>query len=102
MKVPDWRNPEFDWDPWEGGNSDKLIDRHDVYPAEAEQIFYNGPLVRRHRENAEKELRYFLYGQTDDGRYLFLICILRGGQVRVYSARDMADDEQQQYRVHRR
>lgn len=96
--MPDWRTPVFDWDPWERGNGDKLIARHDVYPAEAEQVFYNEALVIRQGSNAQGEPRYYVYGQDDTGRYLFLVCILRGALVRVYSARDMTERERQNYR----
>jgi len=42
--MPNWRTPEFDWDD---GNTEHIIGRHDVYPDEAEQVFYNGPHVRQ-------------------------------------------------------
>ncbi|HEX5504244.1 MAG TPA: BrnT family toxin [Thermomicrobiales bacterium] len=99
--MPDWRSPAFDWDPWEGGNGDKLIARHDVYPVEAEQVFYNGAQVIRHGSNGQGEPRYSIYGQDDTGRYLFLVCVLRGVLVRVYSARDMTERERQHYRERR-
>lgn len=40
--MPNWTAPEFDWDD---GNIDHLIDRHDVYPEEAEQVFGNNPYI---------------------------------------------------------
>ena len=44
--MPDWSQPEFEWDD---DNAEHLIERHDVYPEEAEQVFYNGAHVRRAR-----------------------------------------------------
>jgi hypothetical protein len=42
--MPDWSRPDFDWDD---GNALHIIAAHDVYPDEAEQVFYNGAYVRR-------------------------------------------------------
>jgi len=41
--MPDWSQPTFEWDD---GNEEHLIGRHGIYPAEAEQVFYNGAHVR--------------------------------------------------------
>ncbi len=90
--MPNWSWPEFEWDD---NNSEHIIERHNVYPEDAEQAFYNGPYVRR-----EGKI-YRVYGQDDSGRYLLIICVLRGTQVRVISARDMDKDEKRTYaRVH--
>ncbi len=68
----------------------------DVYPEEAEQVFYNGAHVRRAGSG------YYAYGQDDTGRYLFLAFELRRGAIGVFSARDMTVDERRLYRRHRR
>ena len=86
--MPNWRNPEFNWDM---GNIDHIIERHDVYPEEAEQVFHNGAHVRREGEV------YHAFGQTNGGRYLHLIFELRRGAVRVFSARDMNQAERRRY-----
>ncbi len=91
--MPDWSQPAFQWDD---GNEMHLIERHDVYPEEAEQVFYNGAHVRRAGSG------YYAYGQDDTGRYLFLAFELRRGAIRVFSARDMTVDERRLYRRHRR
>lgn len=42
---------------------------------------------------------YYLYGQTDEGRYLFLVYEIREtGLLRVYSAREMTKEERGKYR----
>lgn len=76
--MPDWSRPEFEWDD---GNESHLIERHDIYPEEAEQVFFNGAHVRRVGDT------YIAYGRDNAGRYLFLVFVLRGTAVRVYSAR---------------
>ena len=86
--MPDWSWPDFEWDD---GNVEHIIERHNVQPEEAEQVFYNGAYVRR-----EGDL-YFAYGQDDSGRYLCVICELRAGHVRVVTARDMNARERRRY-----
>ncbi|MGH3452287.1 MAG: BrnT family toxin [Haloechinothrix sp.] len=90
--MPNWTNPDFDWD---AGNIDHIIERHNIYPEEAEQIFLNGAYVRREAR------AYRVYGQSDSGEYLFVICVLRGNRVRVISARPMDEQERRIYERHR-
>lgn len=86
--MPNWRNPRFDWDD---GNTSHLEERHDVFPFEAEQVFYNGPIVRRVGS------RYLVLGRDDTGRYLLVVCEERRGLVRVITARDMTPAERRRY-----
>ena len=78
----------FDWDD---GNARKN-DKHGVGQAQAEEIFFNQPLLMLddllHRE---QEARYHALGKTFDGRVRHLTFTLRGGGtlIRVISARDM-------------
>ena len=86
----------FDWDD---GNARKN-DRHGVGQAQAEEIFFNQPLLMlddlRHRE---QEARYHALGKTLDGRLLHVSFTLRGGGnlIRVISARDMHRKERSVY-----
>jgi uncharacterized DUF497 family protein len=78
----------FDWDE---GNARKN-DKHDVSNAEAEQIFFNVPLlVATDAKHSDKESRLHALGVTDDGRRLQISFTVRdeGRKVRVISARDM-------------
>lgn len=79
----------FDWDE---ANEEKLLLRHDVRAEEVEQLFWNGPQVRR------SEDAYLAVGQTDAGRWLLVVFILREGRIRAYSARDLTDREKQRFR----
>jgi hypothetical protein len=56
--MPDWSRPVFQWDE---GDENHLIARHDIYPEEAEQVFYNGPHIRRVGD------RYLIMGTTMRG-----------------------------------
>lgn len=44
--MPPWTRPSFEWDDV---NTEHIVDRHGVEPAEAEQVFYDSPHVRRER-----------------------------------------------------
>jgi uncharacterized DUF497 family protein len=82
--------PEFEWGE---GNEDKLLERHDVSVAEAEQCFAN-PNSRRRDGDA-----LLLLGVTDGGRMLLLVYQQKlNGVVRVYSAREMTAKERRTYR----
>ena len=79
----------FDWDD---GNSRKSTDKHGVSQAEAEQVFFNQPLlVVADPKHSALEQRYHALGITEDGRRLHISFTLRatGTLVRVISARDM-------------
>lgn len=87
----------FDWDD---GNIRKNDDKHGVSGAEAEQVFFNAPLLllddARH---SQQEARYHALGKTDAGRLLHMTFTLRqsGSLIRVISARDMHRKERAFY-----
>ena len=79
----------FDWDE---GNSRKSHEKHSVSQAEAEQVFFNDPLLLvLDKKHSQIEGRYHAYGRTNDGRKLHIAFTLRESDtlVRVISARDM-------------
>ena len=76
---------------WDKGNSRKN-DQHGVSMAEAEQVFFNSPLlVLPDPRHSEAELRFHALGKTNEGRQLHITFTLRdaGQFIRVISARDM-------------
>src|SRR5665213_783789 len=78
----------FDWDQ---GNPRKN-ERHGVSMAEAEQLFFNSPLlVLPDSKHSESEPRFHALGKTHEGRRLHISFTLRNGgeSIRVISARDM-------------
>ena len=90
--------PEFKGFDWDDGNADKNRESHNVSPREAEQVFFNRPLiVADDVKHSGTERRYFVLGQTDDNRPLFLAFTLRGDLIRVISARDMSRRERKVY-----
>ena len=79
----------FDWDD---GNNRKNVEKHDVSQAEAEQIFFNDPLlVVEDVRHSVRESRWHALGRTDLGRLLHVTLTLRDGGrlIRVISARTM-------------
>ena len=87
----------FDWDV---GNARKNADSHDVSQAEAEQVFFNQPLiVTLDEKHSEGEQRVRALGITNIGRLLTMIFTMRadGELIRMISARDMHRKEREEY-----
>lgn len=85
---------------WDAGNDRKSEDKHGVSMAEAEQVFFNIPLLMLEDTlHSQKEPRIHALGKTDDGRRLHITFTLRsnGRQIRVISARDMHRKERTNY-----
>jgi uncharacterized DUF497 family protein len=76
---------------WDEGNARKN-ERHSVSMAEAEQAFFNAPLlVLLDAKHSETEPRFHALAKTNEGRKLHITFTLRDADqlVRVISARDM-------------
>jgi len=83
---------------WDDGNSEKNWISHQVAKSECEQIFFNQPLVIGNDEKHSKiEKRYYVLGQTDSDRRLYIVCTVRQNLIRVISARDMSKKEREVY-----
>lgn len=90
--------PEFEGFEWDAANAQKNRQNHCVSPSEAEQVFFNKPLLAvEDVRHSQEEQRYFVLGQTDRGRMLFIAFTIRQGAVRVVSARDMSRKEKKVY-----
>ena len=87
----------FDWDQ---GNSRKNAEKHSVNQSEAEEIFFNEPLlVLEDSKHSQAEARFHALGETDDERLLHITFTLRqnGTLIRVISARNMHRKERAVY-----
>lgn len=83
---------------WDGGNAGKNWERHAVSDGECEEVFFSRPFrVAFDDQHSQEEPRYFGLGQTNAGRLLFVVFTIRGGLIRVISARDMSRREQRIY-----
>jgi len=86
----------FDWDDGNGRKNEK----HSVSLSEAEQVFFNDPLViLEDSRHSNREVRFHALGKTDLGRLLHITFTLRYNitMIRVISARDMHRKERTSY-----
>lgn len=87
----------FDWDE---GNERKGADKYRVSRAEAEQIFFNEPLlVVEDTRHSAGEPRLHALGRTDDNRMPHVTFAMRRAEtlIRVISARPMHRKERLRY-----
>jgi uncharacterized protein len=85
---------------WDEGNQRKSVDKHHVTQPEAEQVFFNAPLlVVPDSRHSTDEPRYHALGRTNQDRLLHVTFTLRAGGtlIRVISARDMHRKERAFY-----
>jgi hypothetical protein len=85
---------------WDEGNRRKSFEKHDVSQGEAEQVFFNDPLLVLHDvRHSLMELRLHALGRTDAGRLLHITFTLRDEArlIRVISARAMHRKERARY-----
>jgi uncharacterized protein len=85
----------FDWDE---GNKQKNWEKHQVDFRECEEVFFNQPLlIKEDMKHSFQEKRFYVLGQSDFGRTLFLVFTLRNNKIRVISARDQSKKERKIY-----
>ncbi len=85
----------FDWDK---GNELKNWEGHGVKKTEAEQVFFNQPLVVFDTYSQNDSNRFLALGKTNEGRFLTVIFTVRKKKlIRVISARDMSRKERKAY-----
>jgi len=85
---------------WDEGNARKSSEKHEVSQSEAEQVFFNQPLlVLEDAKHSQDEVRFHALGKTDNARLLHETFTLRatGTLIRVISARDMHRKERKIY-----
>ncbi len=95
----------IDWDliegfDWDEGNARKSVEKHLVSQGEAEQIFFNDPLlISEDVGHSAREHRRHALGQTDAGRLLHVTFTPRNDNklIRVISARSMHRKERVRY-----
>jgi uncharacterized protein len=85
---------------WDAGNERKSANKRGVSQGEAEQVFFNQPLlVLKDDRHSLAERRFHALGQTNQGRPLHITFRLRRANtvIRVISARDMNRKERAIY-----
>ncbi len=80
------------------------LTRHDVTPEEVEEILAAGPVWRRGRIHPQtKRKSLYALGQTEAGRYLFIVLSPRElGRARCVTAMEMDEKARRYYERHRR
>jgi len=78
---------------------DKLEWKHQVSPAEVEQVVFGRPLLRKvQKGHVPGEDVYAALGQTEAGRYLAVFFVYKHTrEALILSARDMDGQERKQY-----
>lgn len=85
---------EFEWDE---GNTGKNK-RHNVIDTECEEVYFDpDKLLLSDVLHSGEEDRFILLGRTRKDRLLFVVFTIRGGKVRVISARDTNNKERTLY-----
>jgi uncharacterized protein len=88
---------------WDAGN-DRKNEKHGVSKNEAEQCFFNLPLLLADDQSHSlpSEARYHALGRTDAARVLFITFTLRESEtrIRVISARSANRKEKASYEKH--
>jgi uncharacterized DUF497 family protein len=83
---------------WDDGNRTKSWVKHQVSTTECEEVFFNLPLLLANdMQHSQVEKRYYVLGQTNAERQLFIALTVRTNKIRVISARDMSRKERQKY-----
>ena len=85
---------------WDAGNERKSVDKHSVDKYEAEQVFFNKPLlIVEDWKHSDDEARFHALGQNNQHRLLHITFTLRSNDtlIRIISARDMHRKERKIY-----
>jgi uncharacterized protein len=82
---------------WDSGNARKN-EKHGVSQSEAEQVFFNQPLLLlADLKQSGHELRFHALGRTDEDKPLHISFTVRENRIRVISARPMHRKERDIY-----
>jgi uncharacterized protein len=88
----------FDWDD---ANIDKNWRSHAVAWWECEEVFFNRPRpIFNDAAHSKNEQRFFILGQTNGGRWLFVSFTIRSDLIRPISAREMNARERKTYALY--
>ena len=83
---------------WDKGNIDKNLKKHNVSNQEAEEVFFNKPIVfSEDKKHSTTEKRYMIWGKTNRNRLLTIFFTIRNNRIRVISTRDMHKKERSEY-----
>lgn len=85
---------------WDEANRTKNWLKHRVSTRECEEVFANIPLkIGDDPVHSGLEKRYTALGHTNTGRLVSVVFTIRGGKIRVISARNQSKKERRTYEV---
>jgi hypothetical protein len=78
---------------------EKLRRKHNVLVTEVEDVLFSNPHIKFvEKGHRESEDLYAAHGQTEEGRYLIVLFVLKAGnEALILSARDMDRSEKRSY-----
>ncbi len=83
---------------WDKGNSLKNWFKHGVTQGEAEEVFFNEPLLLFEDEkHSEHEDRILAFGRSNEEKFLVVAFTIRQNLIRIISARHMNRKERGVY-----
>ena len=82
---------------WDEGNTGKNEQKHGVTDREAEEVFFNKPLLVGRSLKGAPETRFAALGKTYGSRLLAVVFTVRSRRIRVISARPMSRKERKLY-----
>ena len=82
----------FDWDE----DNLRKIRAHRVKPAEVEEALSREPILI-YQQDANGEVRYVYYGETERNRLLAIVLTERGDRIRVITAYDLDAGQKRDY-----
>lgn len=83
---------------WDRGNENKNVVKHGVSNKEAEQVFFNNPIIFDDKKHStKKEQRYYALGRTNSNKLPTIVFTIRNNNIRVISARPMGKREKEVY-----
>ncbi len=86
---------KFEWDKH---NVEKIENRHEINPAESEEVFFNMLLMLKPDiKHSRSEARYQAMGKTNTKRLLFIVFTIHNKKIRVITARDASRKERRAY-----
>lgn len=82
---------------WDEGNITKSEKKHSVTQIEAEEVFFNQPLVVEDSAHSRHERRFWALGRTGGKKSIHVTFTIRKDRLRVISARPMSKKERDIY-----
>ena len=78
---------------WDIKTIAKIIDKHNVFPSEVEEVYQLDPLILSGQD------LYYALGQTHAGRYLFVVFRKSAKhKIKIISAREMTKTEKKRFK----